>query len=209
MVNYSPLVKAVDGLQKRYSKDFEDYAKRALAIDNPLGIVFDEVDQQNRTNLFIFIRNTLSEFQSPFAAAAANLGQAIYTSSRDMAESKRSKPFPSYSPPSLTKNLLQDNLMQHWTIAGMLKEVIDGNQTIDFVGQSGAKSVLDLVRAVTDANAVADTKVKKKAKIALSAGACKFCRDTANEINGTSPGAAYDKVKFHNSCSCTLVYEYS
>lgn len=208
MVNYSPLVKAVDGLQKRYSKSFEEYAKAALEIENPLELVWDDIDQQNRSNLFLYIRSTLGDFQSPFAAAAANLGQAIYTSSRDMAESKRSKPFPSYSPPSLTNNLIENNLMQHWTLSGLLSKVISGDQTQEFVGQSGAKNVLDLVRAVTEANAIADSKVKKQAKIALSAGACEFCRDNANNINGTQPGHVYDKVAFHKDCSCTLVYEY-
>lgn len=208
MVNYKPLVKSVEGLQKRYERSFQKLAEDALAIEDPLGIIFDEIDNQNRSRLFIYLRGNWDEFQSPFAVAAASLGEAIYTSNRDAAEQKRSKPFPLFNPPALTGILIQDNLMNFWTVAGMLNRVIAGEQTAAFVGQSSAKSLLDLVRAVTDANAVADKKTQKRAKIALSAGACAFCRDNANAINGTEPGAAYDKVKFHNDCSCTLVYEY-
>lgn len=208
MVNYSPLVKSVAGLQTKYDRSFKQFAEDALSIEDPLGFVFDKTENRERSRLYLNMRDNFDTFQSPFAIAAEGLGQAIYTSTRDAAEAKRKGGFPSFSPVGLNQDLLQDNLMNHWTVSGMLKKVIEGDQTIDFVAQSGSKSLADLIRAVTTENAIADKKVVKRAKIALSGNACAFCRDTANAINGTEPGHEYDKVKFHNSCSCTLVFEF-
>jgi hypothetical protein len=206
MANYRPLVKSAAGLQSKYDRSFLKYAESALAIEDPLGLVFDEKDGQNRSNLFLYLRGSWDDFQSPFAVAAATLGEAIYTSTRDAAE-KPNRPFPLFNPPPLTRALVNDNLMNYWTIAGMLAKVLEGKQTVEYVGQSGSESVLALARAVTEHNAIADVKVQKRAKIALSAGACEFCRDVANSINGTEAGAQKD-LKFHNGCSCTLVYEF-
>lgn len=208
MVNYSPFVKSVEGIQKKYERGFNELANEAVSIEDPLKLVYDKLDKQDRSKLYLFLRSNFDDFQSPYAVAASSLGEAIYTSSRDAAESGRKKKFPTFSPVSLTSGLLQDNLMNYWTVAGMLSKVIQGQQTVDFVSQSGSKHLADLIRAVTEANAIADKKVTKRARIALSGNACSFCRDTANAINGTEPGHTYDKVKFHNSCSCTLVYDF-
>ena len=207
MVNYKPFHNALNGLSNKYERDFIKNISPALELPDPLSLSFDEIDGQNRSDLYRFLRDNFDGFQMPYAVAAAELGKAIYSSNRDLAELNSGKRFPVFEGVSLTEGLLKDNVIPFWEIAGLLKKVIEGDATLPWVSQIGSRGIVDLSRSITVAAGEADSKLEKVARVATQSGACKFCRQMAKHVEVVGDWKRAD-ASFHSGCRCAIVFEY-
>lgn len=208
MVNYRPYHNALNGLSKKYETGFVRSVAPVFELRNPFELSFDELEGQNRSDAYRYLRDNFDTFQSPFSIAAFELGNAIYSSNRDLAERQSGKVFPAFQKPDLTKELLDDNLIPFWEITGLLKKVYNGQATLNWVAQIGSRGLSDLARASTVAAAENDKKLKKYPVVALQSGACDFCRQMAKNIDHSGAWNKSD-ASFHSGCRCTIVFEYS
>lgn len=207
MVNYRPYHNALNGLSKKYETGFVRSVGPIFELNNPFELSFDEIDGQNRSDAYRYLRDNFDAFQSPYSIAAFELGNAIYSSNRDLAERKSGKVFPAFQKPDLTKELLDDNLIPFWEITGLLKKVYNGNATLNWVAQIGSRGVSDLARASTVAAADNDKKLKKYPVVALQSGACDFCVQMSKNIDHSGVWKKSD-ASFHSGCRCAIVFEY-
>lgn len=208
MVNYKPFHEALNGLSNKYERAFNGIAEPVLSMNDPFALSFDEVDGQDRSEAYKYLRDNYDTFQSPFTIAAFELGKSIYTADRDLAENNTGRRFPLFPGMDLTEDLLKDNVIPYWEVTGLLKKVFNGEATLDWVAAIASRGIVDLSRSTTLAAGVADSKIEKIPQIATQAGACGFCEGASASMNNAPGGYKGKKIELHSGCRCSIVFEY-
>lgn len=212
MANTKVYHDALNGLQLKYERGFKPLAEAGLNIEEPLKLTYDSRDKQNRSNLYRYMRTNFNNFQEPYVANGFELGKAIYSSTRDYQEGLLNTTFRPLEEISLTKTLLNKNVVPFWTMTGLIEKVYNGEFSLDLIASIGSQGVADLARNSTVAASEADTYTVKVQKIKLSPGACDFCQDIARYQDDDWTGAGFDKgkdIKMHKNCNCSVSYEFS
>lgn len=203
---------SLNGLQKKYERNFKNFIIPELSKDDAFALSYDAVDKQDRSNIFKYLRANYNDFQAPYVAAGFELGKAFYSLQRDSQQSILDAKFDVFNGITLSKSLVDDNVLPYWTLTGLLKKVKEESATLDWAASIASKGVADLARNTTVASANADSKTVKIKKIKLSTGACEFCRSIAKkQEDGWYIGyeTEYSKVKMHENCNCAVVFEFS
>ena len=203
---------SLNGLQKKYERGFKNFITPELSKDDAFALSYDPMDKQDRSNIFKYLRANYNDFQAPYIAAGFELGKAFYSLQRDSQQSILDTTFDVFNGITLSKSLVDDNILPYWTLTGLLKKVKEESATLEWAASIASKGVADLARNTTIASANADSKTVKIKKIKLSTGACEFCRSIAKkEEDGFYVGyeTKYSRVKMHENCNCAVVFEFS
>jgi hypothetical protein len=198
---------SIQGLADLYDDGFNDFLDDFLDLDiDPLETVVDPVLNKAVSNIYSFCQSNFSNFQNPYGVAAYQLGQVIYSSTRDAEALSTGKKFGKLVTPNYNFKKLDEDMLNFWTISGMLEKAFAGEQTLDYVKQSGAQGITGVIRSSTIEMAKKDRSVKKHAELKTSAGACDFCLSIAKFIIESQNIDDLKEPKFHNACNCALVF---
>jgi hypothetical protein len=198
---------SVQGLMDGYEDDFDDFVDDFLDLDqDPVEKVVDPITKKTVSAMYSFCQSNFSNFQNPYAIAGHQLGQIIYSSVRDAEQLDTGKSFGKLIMPNYSLKKLDQDTLNFWTVAGMLEKALAGEQTLDYVKQSGSLGIANVVRSSTIEIAKTDRGVKKHAILKTSAGACDFCLSIAKFVLENDNPDRLSKAKFHLACNCALVY---
>lgn len=204
----SVLNDAMAGLQDKYQVEFKKYAEQAMKIDDPTGFSYDPVEKRRLPNILIYLRNTLPVFQEPFIIAGYELGNTLYEINADSAK-LFGKKFIEREQRSLDNKFIDGVVMDYHRASGLLQAVMKGTHTLDMVAAAGAKGVADVARKSQMRPPKSSKDRTTRVKFNLAPGACDFCKQVKDYYDGEHFTYITSFDKIHDSCNCTLSFEYN
>lgn len=200
--------KSITGFQNMSQKAFVSFAEQSLRnIDNPLEIVIDPETGENKTRLFIYMRQAWPIFAQSFAGQAVALGESQYNLRRTQAEALRGKSLG--DAPSISEELVKSalsGLPTFWEASGQIAKSARRGESMASASSAFVNSLANATRIVSKGLSGADSAAKTSVVYAQSS-ACIYCKRVAAGFQRSAQRGAISnitEVSFHKACNCVV-----
>lgn len=182
-------------------------------VKDPLEMVYDEVDGQQRSKLYLAVREVYPSLAASLTGSAVELANSFYTMRRQQVNStiqEIDSPKVSVADAVNVKEL-DSSLLKHWEVTGMLQKVLlGGGSSLEEVSEAISGSIGAIVRESTDNFFKAESQAVT-AMVYTQGSACTFCKTIAAQFYNSSRGGAeitMKEISFHDSCNCVIDYTF-